>query len=361
VAQRSEAVALPGVDIPRSLSDRPRVVRFAINLGRFMRTKPLGAFGLILIVVLLLMATFAGVIDRYDPNLVIRVPAKDCTPAQVEDLAVECFSRELLDKAGTDATIRLRYPASRFQQGSGGGNVLTNAPVSSEHWLGTDGRGRDLYSRIVHGSKLALLVGLGGAAIAVVAGTFFGTISAYFGGIVDMIMQRITDAFFAFPGLILLLIFSQVVPDPNKYFTTFALGLIGVASVTRLARSSVLTTREEVYVMAARTVGASDIRIMVRQILPNIVAPLIVIFTISIGAYILAEAGLAFIGLSDPTAVSWGVMVNEGRALGPARPQMALFVGLALTFTVLGFNLLGDALRDVFDPRLRGRGGRAGF
>jgi peptide/nickel transport system permease protein len=119
----------------------------------------------------------------------------------------------------------------------------------------------------------------------------------------------------------------------------------------------VLTARAEVYVIAARTVGASDLRIMLRHILPNIVAPLVVVFTISIGLYILAEAGLAFIGLSDPAAISWGAMVNEGRQLGPAAPMMALYVGLAISFTVLGFNLLGDALRDVFDPRLRGAGG----
>ncbi|MFN0095747.1 MAG: ABC transporter permease [Dehalococcoidia bacterium] len=347
--------------VPRSLSDRPLPVRFLIQLGRFMRTKPLGAFGLILIIALLLMAVFAPVIDRYEPNTIIKVAARDCTPAQLDDKTVVCFSQELLDKASADPNVRLQYPDSRFQKGLGGGNVLVNAPASADHWLGTDGRGRDLYSRIIHGSRLALLVGLGGAFIAVLMGTFFGTISAYFGGIVDLLMQRVTDAFFAFPSLILLLIFSQVIQDPNKYFTTVALGVIGVASVTRIARASVLTTREEVYVTAAKTIGATDARIMVRHILPNIVAPLIVIFTISIGAYILAEAGLAFIGLSDPTAISWGVMVNEGRQLGPAKPQMALFVGLALTFTVLGFNLLGDALRDVLDPRLRGRGGRAGF
>jgi peptide/nickel transport system permease protein len=343
------------------LSDRPVYVRWAFSTLRFIKTKPLGAFGLLIILIIGFMAVFADYVDRYGPRDVIRVPPTVCKPEQIEDKTVECFSPELLEKAKSDITVRLQYPASRFQQGTGGGNVLSLAPASSDHWLGTDKGGRDLYSRIVHGSRLALLYGLGAAAIAVVGGTVLGMISAYFGGIVDMVFQRITDAFFAFPNLILLLIFSQVVPDPNIYFTMFALGLIGVASVTRIARATVLTTREEVYVMAARTVGASDPRIMLRHILPNIVAPLIVIFTISIGAYILAEAGLAFIGLSDPTAISWGVMVNDGRLLGAAKPQMALYVGGALTLTVLGFNLFGDAIRDVLDPRLRGRGGRAGF
>src|SRR4029079_18504500 len=195
--------------------------------------------------------------------------------------------------------------------------------------------------------------------IAVVFGTVFGVMSAYFGGVVDFIVQRFTDALLAFPPLILLLVMSQVVENPNQWWTTCTLGILGIAPVIRLARSTVLATREEVYVLAARTVGASDARVMLRHILPNIVAPLIVIFTISIGLYILAEAGLAFIGLADITEISWGAMINEGRQRGASKPQMALYVGLALTITVLGFNLLGDALRDVLDPRLRGRGGRA--
>lgn len=361
MAQEQGAISLPGTDFRGDLRTRSSFVRFLYGFGKFMRTKPLGASGLILIIVLILMAVFAKAIDRYDPESVIREPARNCTPEQVENPAVDCFSPELLEKASTNAIIRLQYPASRFQAGGNGGNILVNAPPSGAHWLGTDGRGHDLYSRIIHGSQLALLVGIGGALIAVGLGTFFGVISAYFGGMVDLLMQRVTDAFFAFPSLILLLIFSQVVESPNKYWITLALGMVGIASVVRIARSAVLATREEVYVMAARTVGASDARIMARHILPNIVAPLIVIFTISIGLDILAEAGLAFIGLGDPTAISWGKMVNEGRQLGPAKPQMALFVGLAITVTVLGFNLLGDALRDVLDPRLRGRGGRAGF
>jgi ABC-type dipeptide/oligopeptide/nickel transport system permease subunit len=116
-----------------------------------------------------------------------------------------------------------------------------------------------------------------------------------------------------------------------------------------------------VYVTAAQTIGASDMRIMAKHIFPNVTAPIIVVFTSSIGVYILAEATLAFLGLGDPTTVSWGQMVNTGRQLGPSSPGMALYVGTALTLTVLGFNLAGDALRDVLDPRLRGRGGRAGF
>jgi ABC-type dipeptide/oligopeptide/nickel transport system permease subunit len=324
-----------------------------------MVTKPLGGFGVVLIVVVVLMAVFADVIDRRDPeNYLARTAARECQAAEVDVLTIDCFSPEIAERAGTDPTIRLTYPPSRFERVE---SILTYGSPSSQNWLGTDARGRDLYSRIIHGSRLALLVGVGAALIAVSFGTVFGVISAYFGGLVDMIIQRITDAFFAFPALILLLLFTQVVEDPNKYWNTIALGIIGVSQVIRIARASVLSVREEVYVMAARTVGASDARIMARHILPNIVAPLIVVFTISIGAYILAEAGLAFIGLGDPVAISWGKMINEGRQVSGAAPYMALFVGLAIMLTVLGFNLAGDALRDALDPRLRGRGGRAGF
>ena len=352
---RAEDAILAGTGLRRSLSDRPLAVRYLVGLGRFMRAKPLGAFGLVIIVLLVFMAVFAGQIDRYGPEEISRVPTRNCLPEQVEDQNVACFSPELYERSQTDATVKLIYPASRFQAGTSGGVILTSASASREHWLGTDRVGRDVYSRVVHGARLALLVGVGGALIAVFFGTAFGVVSAYFGGVVDFVMQRFTDALFAFPGLILLLVMSQVVETPNVYWTTMTLGILGVASVTRLARSAVLSAREEVYVLAARTLGASDRRIMIRHILPNIVAPLIVIFTISIGLYILAEAGLAFLGLSDVKAISWGAMVNEGRQLGASKPQMALYVGSALTITVLGFNLLGDALRDVLDPRLRGR------
>jgi peptide/nickel transport system permease protein len=361
MAQEESARTLPVAPSFRSLSDRAWLVRAGVWLGRFLRTKPLGAFGLVLVVILFAMAIFAEAIDRVDPNEVIRVPPRVCAADEVENFAVNCFSPELAAKAATDVTIRVKYPASRFQEGTGGGNILTSAPSSSDHWFGTDKLGRDVYSRVIHGSRLAILIGIGASLIAVGLGTLLGVISAYFGGVVDMIMQRITDALLAFPTLVLLLVFVQVVENPSKYWTMVALGILGVGSVTRLARSSVLSTREEPYVLAAETVGASNSRIMLRHILPNIIAPLIVIFTISIGLYILAEASLAFIGLGDPTEISWGAMINEGRQLGPAKPQMALYVGLAISFTVLGFNLLGDALRDVLDPRLRGRGGRPGI
>jgi len=358
------SVPLPGVDVPRSISDRPFPYRFAYHSGQFFLRKPLGGFGIIIIALIVFAAVFADYIERHNPEEVARGEVRVCaSEAEVNDFSIECYSPELADKAQDDPLVRIEYASapSRFDAGIGGGVILINQNPSADHWLGTDKSGRDLYSRIVHGSRLALLVGVGGALIAVVFGTVVGMASAYFGGWVDLIIQRIADAFFAFPSLILLLLFTQVVETPNKYFITLALGIVGIAQVIRIARSAVLTTREEVYVTAATTLGATDIRIMVKHILPNIVAPLIVIFTISIGLYILAEAGLAFIGLGDPVAISWGKMINESRQLGAANPLPALWLGLAITLSVLGFNLAGDALRDVLDPRLRGRGGRAGF
>jgi peptide/nickel transport system permease protein len=357
------SVSLPGVDVPGSVSDRGVAYRMLYGSAQFFVRKPLGGFGIFLIALVVFSAVFAPLIDRYDPEAISRGEVRTCLPEEVDNFTIECFSPELADKAQDDPLVRIQYASapSRFDAGVGGGVILTNQDPSMKHWLGTDKSGRDLYSRIVHGSRLALLVGVGGAIIAVSLGTIIGTVSAYFGGIVDLIAQRLADAFFAFPSLILLLLFTQVVETPNKYFITLALGIVGIAQVIRIARSAVLTTRQEVYITAATTIGASDFRIMTRHILPNIVAPLIVIFTISIGLYILAEAGLAFIGLGDPVAISWGKMINEARQFGTAKPLPALFLGLAITLSVLGFNLAGDALRDVLDPRLRGRGGRAGF
>ncbi|HMO54419.1 MAG TPA: ABC transporter permease, partial [Tepidiformaceae bacterium] len=171
----------------------------------------------------------------------------------------------------------------------------------------------------------------------------------------------IVDTLQAFPPLILLLLFGQVVANPTLQWNTLSLGILGIANSSRVVRSAVLAAREEVYVMAARTVGATDLRVMGRHIFPNITAPIIVTFTSSIGLYILVEATLAFLGLGDPTRISWGKMVEEGRRNGVSDPWMAFVVGMALTITVLGFNLAGDALRDVPDPRVRGRAARGAF
>jgi len=346
MSSSSSELSLPlETGVPRSLSDRPMWVRWLIQSGRFLRTKPLGAAGVFVILIVVIAALFANQLERYDPERIFTA----VNPA---------YDPELAAQAETDPNIRLQHPSEKFQKGEV--PLLGEGPTGA-HWLGTDFLGRDLYSRIIHGSTTALQVGVIAALIAVSAGIVFGLMSAYFGGLVDFIFQRFVDTFQAFPALVILLLFNQVIANPSVWVNTISLGIIGIAQSTRIVRSAVLATREEVYVTAAKTIGASDQRIMFRHIFPNVTAPIIVIFTSSIGLYILAEATLAFLGLGDPVRVSWGKMVEEGRRLGPAKPLMALFVGTALTLTVLGFNLAGDALRDALDPRLRGRGGRPGF
>ncbi|MGE3076030.1 MAG: ABC transporter permease [Dehalococcoidia bacterium] len=345
MAQENAVLDRTAPTVRRSLSDRPLVVRYLIETGRFFRTKPLGGFGVIIIAVCVFLALFGNQVDRCDPETIF----KSVNPK---------FDPELYEKSLTDPTVRLTAPREALQKGET--PILFGHP-SSDHWLGTDGLGRDLYSRIVHGASAALYVGLGAALIATIAGIIIGVSSAYFAGAFDFMTQRLMDTLQAFPGLVLLLLFGQVVASPTLGFNTIALGILGVASTSRIVRSSVLAAREEVYVLAARTIGGSDLRIMARHIFPNVTAPIIVTFTSSIGLYILIEATLAFLGLGDPTRVSWGKMIEEGRRNGVSDPWMALAVGSALTITVLGFNLAGDALRDVLDPRLRGRGGRTGF
>jgi peptide/nickel transport system permease protein len=319
-----------------------RVWRSSVS---FVTTKPLGGIGVALILLVVFCALFAPMLQRHDPDSVFRRPNPDYDP-------------ELAAQAQVDPTVRLLHPANRFIADG----IIDAQNPSGAHWFGTDSAGRDVWSRVIWGTRLSLLVGLGAALIAVVSGLLLGTISAYFGGLTDLVMQRFVDALQAFPGLILLLIVIQIVENPNKYWITLALGILGISQVIRIVRSAVLSARNEQYVLAAQVIGNSDWRIMYRHIVPNILAPTIVIFTISIGAYILAEAGLAFIGFGDPTAISWGKMVNEGRVNLSTKPVMSLAAGGAITITVLGFNLAGDALRDVLDPRLRGaRGGRAGF
>ena len=370
----SEGALDSGVAIPLSLRDRPAYQRVLGSVGSFFRKKPLGGFGGVIIALVVFAAVTAPLIDRYDPGTSHSVPKPECTPAQAAEIQVAvtgqitttpplsiCFDPALALRAQDEPSLRLQLTTASPDRIQTGERTLNSEGPSADHWLGTDLSGRDVYSRIIHGSRIALIIGLGASLVAVAFGTFGGVVSGFFGGAADMGIQRLADAFQAFPPFILLLLFTQTVDNPSTYFLAFVLGIVGMANVQRITRSAVLASKQDVYVLAARTIGATDTRVMARHILPNIFSPIIVIFTSAIGAYILAEAGLAFIGLGDAQAISWGKMVNEGRLLGPAKPLMALFVGLALSLTVLGFNLVGDALRDVLDPRLRGRSGRAGF
>lgn len=346
MTNKQQAIERPWMGgVSPSLSDRSLAVRASVQATRFAARKPLGGFGVLVIGLVVVAAIFSNQLDRYNPEVVF----KRTNPA---------YNAELADQALDDPLIKTKYPPETFVKDE---VPMLLASPSGEHWLGTDGLGRDLYARIIQGSRTAVTVGLGAALIATVFGVLIGLMSAYFGGWFDFISQRLVDTLQAFPALVLLLLFSQVISQPTVTTNTVSLGILGIAATVRIVRSAVLAAREEVYVTAAKTIGARDSRIMGRHILPNVTAPIIVTFTSSIGLYILAEATLGFLGLGDPTRPSWGKMIEEGRRNGPAEPLMALFVGSALTMTVLGFNLAGDALRDVLDPRLRGRGGRAGF
>ena len=270
----------------------------------FVRRRPLGAVGAAIILVMVLLAATANLIAPYDP-------------------------------LATDYGAMLSAPGR-------------------DHWLGTDAFGRDVLSRMIYGSRTALMVGLGASLLGAVFGSLIGVASAYFGGRVDLVVQRIMDVFFAFPVIILALAVVAIL-GTGVGNVILAIATPMVPRCARVVRSSALSVREMPYVDAARASGYGHGRIILRHMLPNVMAPILIMATAFLGEAILLEASLSFLGLgvTEPTA-AWGLMLRGAAVeFAETAPWMAFFPGLAISLAVFGFNLFGDSLRDALDPRLR--------
>jgi peptide/nickel transport system permease protein len=292
---------------PQTLEELARAeprARWLSAVADFIRRRPLGAIGAFIILVMVVLAATAGWIAPYDP-------------------------------LETDYAAMIAAP-------------------NSAHWLGTDAFGRDVLSRIIYGSRTALLVGLGAAALGATFGSLIGVASAYFGGRVDLIVQRLMDVFFAFPVIILALAVVAVL-GTGAGNVILAIATPMVPRCARVVRSSALAVREMPYVDAARASGFRHGRIILRHMLPNVMAPILIMSTAFLGEAILLEASLSFLGLGvqEPTA-AWGLMLRGAAVeFAETAPWMAIFPGLAISLAVFGFNLFGDSLRDALDPRLR--------
>jgi peptide/nickel transport system permease protein len=225
--------------------------------------------------------------------------------------------------------------------------------------MGSDNLGRDIWSRVVYGARISVTVGFGAVLIANVLAAGIGITSGYLGGKYDLCVQRVVDAWQSFPFLVVILSIMAVL-GPGLLNIIIALGFLGAANASRVVRGATVSVAQNVYIEAARALGAGHLRVMARHILPNVAATIIVWATIGLGAFILAESALSFLGFGVPPPYpSWGGMLSgSGRSFFSQAPWMAIYPGLAISLAVFGFNMLGDALRDVLDPRLRGAGGR---
>ena len=238
-------------------------------------------------------------------------------------------------------------PYSPIQQHPG----LELEPPSAQFWLGSDDLGRDLFSRIVFGARVSFIVGILATALGALVGVSTGLLSGYLGGWVDSVIMRFYDALLAFPGVIIGIAVISVL-GASTLNVAYALAIGGMPFFARRMRSSVLSEREREYVYAARSIGAGDGRIMLRHVLPNTLAPLLVQLSLAMGFAVLAEAGLSFLGLGvQPPDPSWGSMLNDSRAYLREAPWYGLWPGVALTILLVGLNYLSDALRDALDPR----------
>ena len=284
-----------------TLAPKPSV---AGVIARFVRTKPLGAAGAVIILGMLVLALFAEVLAPYDPYI-------------------------------GDYGQQFMRP-------------------SAEHWFGTDEFGRDVLSRIMYGARIALFVGFSASLIGCTLGGLLGVVSAFWGGTIDLLLERLMDILLAFPGLILALAIASIL-GPAVHNVVIAIAIPVIPRVARVVRAAAMSVKENVYVEAVQALGASRWRVILQHIIPNVAAPYIIMLTATLGAAILAEAARSYLGLgaAEPTP-SWGLMLSgSAPSYAEKAPWIALFPGIAISLGVFGFNLFGDSLRDALDPKLR--------
>ncbi len=279
------------------------------NIARIFFRRKLAVVGLVIISLVVLMAIFAPLLAPLDP-----------------------FEVDYLES----------------------GKIGKLAPVSSEHWLGTDSIGRDTFSRVIYGARVSLLVGLGAVGLSTVVGVILGLVAGYFGGWIFNVIMRLLDILQALPMLIFAIVLSVVLGGGVRN-VIFALGIQGISAHGRLMCGQVLSVKENDYVLAMRAMGGGNIRTMVRHIFPNAFPPILVSITTGMGAVILAEAALSYlgVGISPPTA-AWGSMISDGQRFLMTNPLLSFAPMIPLALAVFGFNMMGDGLRDALDPRLRG-------
>jgi len=298
-----------GTAVPTKTTEKKRRGFWGDLFRRLIKEKPLGTFGLVVVIILFIVGIFSSFIAPYDMNYM-----------------------KLID--------RLQNPSTRY-------------------WLGTDQLGRDILSRLIFGARISMIIGIGATALSTIISVTIGTISGFVGGKLDLFVQRFVDVWMSMPQFLVLMTVMSIIGNGLPQLIII-IGVTGGIGVSRVIRSAVIGVKSNMYVSAADAIGCGPIRTMMRHILPNIMAPIIINFTMSVGGAIMQEASLSFLGLGVPPGVpSWGSMLsNEGRQYMEAKPALALWPGFALTLVVYGINMFGDSLRDLLDPRLRGGIGR---